>query len=324
MSSSEAKANASPRIVVPLDESARAEIALELATTIARRRGARLDLVTVPLLHQVELEQRMHHVEFPEQPPTLPSAEELVRMSQAEAAQYLSEVEQRLSAQGIGATAHLVDRAPAEAIVATAEAVDAELIVMATHGRGGMSRWALGSVADKVLQTARRPILLVRQPTAWGEAGPRTIAVALDGSGLAERVLPQAEAMARSFGAAITLVRIVVQYESEQVRMRWDGQERDSEDLRESWARQYLDRQAAALRERGFAVTTEVLPAENVAEALLEIDQRDAVGLLAMTTHGLGGLRRWAFGSVADRVLRSAETPVLLVRCTQDGAEDLL
>ena len=324
MSSPEAKAGASARIVVPLDESAQAEMALGLATAIARRRDAQLDLVTVPLLHRVEIEQRMHHVEYPQQAPVLPSAEELLAMSRSEAEQYLGEVKRRLSDQGIAATPHLIDRAPAEAIVAVAEAVDAELIVMATHGRGGMSRWALGSVADKVLQTARRPILLVRQPPRWGESGPRNIVVALDGSRLAETVLPQAEAMARSFGASITLVRIVVQYESEQVRMHWAGQDQDSEDLRESWARQYLDLQAAALRERGFAVTTEVLPGENVAEALLEIDQRDSVDLLAMTTHGLGGLRRWAFGSVADRVLRSAETPVLLVRCTEDDDEDLL
>ncbi len=310
------------RILVPLDESQRAERALEAALVLARRSGASLDLVTVPPLHPLEIEGQRQHLDDPREAPALPSPEALIERSRQQARDYLDAVRQRLSGSGVAIETHLRDRRPAEAILELAAELDASMIVMATHGRGGLTRWALGSVADRLLRSADRPVLLIREPAGWPDEGPRRILLPLDGSHLAEQGLPRVVDLARELGAAISLVRVVMQYEAEGFRMRWGDQPTHVEELRERWAKDYLEQQAEALRGQGLDVHSTVLPAKNVAEALIEQARADGCDLIAMTTHGLGGFSRWAFGSVADRLIRAADLPLLLVRADEPEAAD--
>jgi nucleotide-binding universal stress UspA family protein len=188
---------------------------------------------------------------------------------------------------------------------------------MATHGRSGIGRWVLGSVADKVLRGASTPVLLVRadQTDVVVTGHPRRILVPLDGSDLAEQALPLAQELARRAGAALHLIRSVT--------WPWEGSAAiaaldatrgaDLIEREEAAARAYLAAVSAGVARQGVAVTTS-LCFGSAGEAILANAAAGQADLIVMSTHGRGGLGRWALGSVADRVLHGASVPVLLVR----------
>ena len=142
------------------------------------------------------------------------------------------------------------------------------------------------------------------------------ILVPLDGSPLAEAALGPALALADKFGSEITLLRVSVQ-----PYLPTDGLNASYADLiaglREQAladARTYLATQQGSLRQQGYSVHAQVTELEPVAEAILNVAEADKVDTIVMSTHGRGGLSRWVYGSVADRVLRHAHVPVLLIR----------
>ncbi|MCL5110609.1 MAG: universal stress protein [Chloroflexi bacterium] len=150
-----------------------------------------------------------------------------------------------------------------------------------------------------------------------------SILVALDGSTLAERVLPAVEPLADKFSSTLTLLRAVdspleiaaLTTINAPVGVPAPVAAIDPEQLIEAeleTADEYLERIAAPLRARGLTVRLET-PQEHAAAAILEAANRLGVGLIAMTTHGRGGLTRMVFGSTADSVLRHAPCPVLMV-----------
>jgi nucleotide-binding universal stress UspA family protein len=147
------------------------------------------------------------------------------------------------------------------------------------------------------------------------------IVVALDGSELAERILPHVEALAEKFGSSVTLVRAIMPLAqiAALVEPASGGVALDptlideTVESEEHEAAAYLEHVANALRQRGLTVQTEH-PEGPPEQALLECATRLNADLIALTTHGRGGLERLFFGSVADSVLRKAPCPVLLVR----------
>lgn len=306
-----------PHIVLPLDGSPRAERALDLAAVLAGGLGARLYLLRVPLLQDLEM-QLAREQDSGGVPAVFPSMQELVARARGEAEAYLDQIGQQLTDRGIASEAVVVEAAPADAILEAA--AGQHMIVMASHGRGGLGRWAFGSVTDKVLQAASSPLVLVRGSKRWPAEGPGRILVPLDGSALAERVLPQVTALARTFGSEIELLRVLTGAEGIDERDSGSPHHQTTSELRAAWAEDYLGEQARRLAESGLTVTHRVLPAAEVAEGLLARESEPDIDLVAMTTHGLGGVRRWAFGSVADRMLRSAQSPVLLLRSMEDEA----
>jgi nucleotide-binding universal stress UspA family protein len=199
-----------------------------------------------------------------------------------------------------------------------ANQTDAQQIVMATHGYSGISRWRYGSVAERVLLSANVPVLLIRAKE--GEEGGRQetkhcqrILVPLDGSEMAEQVLPATADVARAVGAEMVLLRVVtLQVYGSSEAMWYPGPDGWVEAITQA-AVTYLNQVADSLRERGVGVTiaTETGP---VAETIIRFAEANLIDLVAMCTHGRTGLVRWALGSVADRVLRGGSTPVLLVR----------
>ena len=194
---------------------------------------------------------------------------------------------------------------PASRILARAVETRPELLVMATHGRSGVSRWVRGSVAERVLRQAGVPLFLAN-PAALEAGAPASlqrILVALDGSPLADRILPHVARVASAFGAEVTLLRVepFVPREASPLAQTWDPAR-----LRET-----LVPRAEQLRALGIPVATQAAYGIEAAEILRAAEQAD---LVALTTHGRSGPSRWWFGSVAEQVLRECTCPLLILR----------
>lgn len=214
---------------------------------------------------------------------------------------------------------------PADAIVERAKREPGCLIAMTTHGQSGIKRWLLGSVAAKVVQAAESLLLLARAveaPQGNDQVSINSVIVPLDGSELAETVLPTAVDLAQSMNIEIVLARAfqvppTAYYRSEDVPPvaqpfipSYDDMVADMS--RE--ARDYLDAKAKEVRGRGVAkVRSEVLVGA-AADEILKLARHTKGSLIAMCTHGRSGLRRWLLGSVTERVVHHAESPMLIIR----------
>jgi nucleotide-binding universal stress UspA family protein len=301
----------SDRILVPLDGSPLAEQALGCAITLARALPAEIVLlraVSIPpdtevVLNSVGLEVAT-----------------LREQVEEEASSYLREVASELE------DAHLVVQQvvrhgpPSETIVDYAAEPDIRQIVMTTHGRTGISRWTHGSVAERVLQAASVPVLMVRAEERQLHISPppvslRRILVPLDGSRVAEQVLPSVMDMALALGAEMILFQVPIIHVSGSLSGDWYMPIHGVLETATQDSQAYLDRVAAGLREEGVTVST-AMRVGGVADAIIGYAQANRVDLIAVCTHGRTGLGRWLMGSVADRVLRGSRVPILLVRAS--------
>jgi len=209
---------------------------------------------------------------------------------------------------------------PAEVILARAELDDdaMTLIVMATHGYSGPQRWFLGSVAHKVVQAATTPVLLIPAGAKGPSGGPvefDRIIVPLDGSPVAEHILPYAVALSKTLDGELILVRAYNPgFPGSTIRMREVSQ------IVHDAAESYLEDKANQMRSEGLEkISYEVLrgvPAEQITDFALATPN----SLTAMCTHGRHGVGRWVLGSVTDAVIHSSEEPVLVVRAPHGSA----
>jgi nucleotide-binding universal stress UspA family protein len=204
---------------------------------------------------------------------------------------------------------------------------------MTTHGRSGIGRWLLGSVTDKVLRATTHPLLMVRaydRENPPEAVGLQTIIVPLDGSSLAERVLPHAVSLARALKLRVLLVRATPSLGEYHRRVEHYPSDSSStisrmyeEFSREEDARamQYLHQVKEKLnRQRIFSVEEKLLKGQ-AAEAIVELARETPHSLVAMTTHGRSGIGRWLLGSIADRVVRHSRDLVLVVRAAEETSE---
>jgi nucleotide-binding universal stress UspA family protein len=201
---------------------------------------------------------------------------------------------------------------PAEQILALAAAAD--LVVMGSHGHGGVRRFVLGSVADEVARHAPVPVMIVRGgPGSPPAVRVTRIVVPLDGSELAEQAVPVAAAVAADLGVPVHLMRVLdvdALRATVQAGIHAAAAYLRSQEEIQRYAEEYLAEQVQQLRNRDLTATAEVLtgsPAVTLLDAIRPDD------LVVMTTHGRGGVRRWLLGSVADKLVRAAAAPVLLV-----------
>ena len=297
------------QILVPLDGSALAERALSCALMLAQ--GLPADLI---LLCAVSIPPDFEDVlrDVPE------DVEAQIEQLGDEARGYLSEVAARLKASDLSVRATVEWGPAAEVIVDYAENENINFIVMATHGYSGISRWRHGSVAERVLQSASVPVLLVRAEEKIPEnilqaMQCQRIMVPLDGSTMAEQVLPPVTYVAQALEAEIVLFRVPIAHVSGSLFGDWvlplEGTLETANDI----ASVYLQRQAEPLREQGIRVST-AMQMGGVANAIIEFAEANEIDLIATCTHGRTVLARCALGSVADRVLRAGHIPLLLVR----------
>jgi nucleotide-binding universal stress UspA family protein len=290
------------RILVPLDGSAFAEAALPAAAAIGQRTEGRLELVMV---HQPQLIRT--------NPTAAMDLEARIRRGQVA---YLAEQAGRVTRSGVPVTSVVLDGPVVSTLVTHARAAKADLVVMSTHGRSGISRFFLGSTADRLVRGLHCPILLVRpaQATTARELGegPR-ILIPLDGSALAETIVNQL-GTALPGTATLELIRVVVPPGMMLPPMAGATPPIAGEVLEEELASadQYLQAVAGRLRTQGFAVRAAVVPDLSPAAAIAARAEECRCDGIAIATRGLGGLERALLGSVADKVIRAAQVPVLV------------
>lgn len=286
------------KILVPLDGSPLAEQAIPTAVSIARAAQARIEVLMV---HEGWSDSRY-----------IDSIAADIRSSDGEA-----------PVQVMGTIVH---GSPAEAIVARTREISADLIVMTSHGRTGLSRLWLGSVADHVVRATTIPVLIL--PADADENAARHMVepfahllVPCDGSPLSADALPVAADFAQLSGATVTLLQIspvvpamlpvdpsvptpaypVIPDEEATVRLATD-------------VRHGLDEVAAKLaKEAGLKVRAVVEVAQNASDRIVEYAHVHRADLIVMSTHGRGA-SRWLLGSVADKVLRASGLPTVLRR----------
>jgi len=290
------------RILVPLDGSDFAESALSAALDLARRAKASIHLVSA----QEEVPAWVY--------PGIPAAMTEWRI------EYFDRLIEKLREETEAEiTTAMPDGHVAEELEYEAARSDADLVVMATHGRGPVTRAWLGSVADAFVRQTRRPVLMVRPSEEeavqadWG--GAERILIPLDGSGLAEAAIVCALEVGGLYKASYHLVRVVHFPVGPTSSYIPDAAEINEEVVRaaEAEAEGYLTAAEARLAERGVSVDHSVVVAPQVARGILAAATSERCDVIAMATHG-SRLRRLALGSVADKVLRSSDLPVLLVR----------
>jgi nucleotide-binding universal stress UspA family protein len=300
------------RILVPLDGSRLAEQALSCAAMLGRGLPSELVLfraVSVPSDDQEILVKAGIETEA------------LLAQLEVDAQVYLAGLVEQLAAQRLNVR-HVVERGPAaEAILDYCEQEKIDQIVMATHGYSGIKRWTHGSVAERVLQTSSVPVLLLRareKDEAAGWEKPmqcRRILVPLDGSKVAEQVLPIATMVAQALDADLILLQVPIVHAYGWLTDEWFLPVQGVLATAEQDAEAYLNAVVRDLKEQNLRITGATIIGP-VAASILEYAEVNGVDLIAMCTHGRTGLARWALGSVADHVLRAGNIPVLLVRAS--------
>jgi nucleotide-binding universal stress UspA family protein len=298
------------RVVVPLDGSELSEAGVRLGDLMARSFGVPIELVHV-LSEPSRLALRSTSA-----PP-----------DREQAADYLAYVARR-QLNGSRSTATILVGDPTEQVLNLTENSSGVVLALSTRGRSGFERLAFGSVADKILRSAHVPLAIVRGSDAKVAGSLTTLLVPLDGSPLAEAVLPIVTELASRTGATVTLVRVVEPlWESQPL---WHGIEADgapgntdgSPELGRillAEAQRYLEQTSEKLRHAGLRVDWEVRvgSAENEIVRAIETVTPD---LVVMATHGRGGLRRWAVGSVTNEVLHRSVVPLLVMPPARQSA----
>ena len=209
------------------------------------------------------------------------------------------------------------DRAE-EAIIGKAGADGGTLIAMATHGRSGMDRFLLGSVAEKVLRGSANPLVLVRakeEAKTSGEAPFKSIIVPLDGSELAESVIPLAATMAKKLDLEVVLFRAY--HMPYNAYGGDDGYMVNYDELIDSVrdeAKEYLDKKVAEVTKLGVAKVSALSKEGFAGDEIIALGHKTPDGLIAMCSHGRSGVKRWVLGSVTENVVRHSDAPVLVVR----------
>jgi nucleotide-binding universal stress UspA family protein len=303
------------RLLVPLDGSPLAELALPYAEELAIHFGSEVILVNVraPAEDPEEPEHRVYLSKIAatveqniKKTPELPAGEKV-----------------KVTSTIIG-TPGLLTHA-AEEIVAYTERENISLIVMATHGRTGIGRWTLGSTANKVARASKCPVLLVRARTGVpGSIHLGKILLPLDGSKQSEAALPYVEALASKIKSQISLLNVVeplfhintfpegtgyygyvgivrVPYTEEEMK--------PSREVAEKYLKNMNDKLASTGLNAGYEVR-----AGPAGEEIIKAEKETGADIVVMSTHGHSGFGHWDHGSVADKVLHAGSIPLLLVR----------
>jgi len=278
------------RILVPLDGSGLAEQVLPYARLLGQRLDSRIELLRVFEPPSPDLNVGLNPAMY---------AHRTNEFVEQQAMDYLNGVAGDLRDAGIRVSTAVLHGSFAPHIVDEAENEPDTLIAMCSHGRSGLTRWLRGSVTDKILHVTKDPLLIVRAksgPSRPAEANIKTIIVPLDGSALAEQILPHAGTIAVAMESQVILVTVT------------------SDDVPDAAAADCLRRSAEKLRQAGVSSVEERVVRGAPAAEIVDLAHQVPDSLVAMTTYGRSGVGRWLMGSVADRVVRDSESPVLVIR----------
>jgi len=301
------------QVVILLDGSELAEGVLPHVLEVIRGRKSRVHLLSVaPLTRGIS-------PAVPDGRLTTISAQDEGHYVERELEGYLRTVASKLEPVAAEVRVNVRFGRPADEILTFVGDVEADLIAMSTHGRSGIGRWVFGSVANQVLRGTACPVLLVRAGQAQSCIPYQRILVPLDGSELAEQIVPYVKALVRSSHTRVFLVSVLTTGIADRtvalLTSYPPGLQLATTALHhaEVQLQSYLRSVAAVLREVGAVVHTAVRQGSPADEILAYADEVEA-DLISMTTHGFSGSSRWVYGNVAGKVLQGACNPVLLVR----------
>lgn len=308
-------------ILVPLDGSILAEQVLPYVGTLARILEARICLLRVVAESEehellAEAIAATYGVGAPlaTQPAVQTHSHELLQQN---AERYLESQAALLYAAGLDVVVDVRCGRAADVIAETALNQHVVLIALASHGYSGLKRWALGSVADTVVHATSIPALIVRGAAPTRVPAISRIMVPIDGSTLSRQALPLAAELARSAHAELILLHAatpaIADYPSFPASDERLPQPGNAPAALRRQATSMLDALAAELRSHQVDVRTRVVNG-HAAKVLVDEAAQCGVDLIVMATRGYGGLRRWALGSVADTVVHTTATPLILVR----------
>jgi nucleotide-binding universal stress UspA family protein len=286
-------------IILPLDGSDLAEGALPYAEAMARALGTGVRIVTVWEGSEEELNINLPDV-----------ARDIRQAADEHFNGYLEKA--RANITGVDVTTELRTGAAEQEILRAAEDTSARLIVIATHGRSGISRWVYGSTAGHILRNGSVPVLAAGPHALENtkrDVTVKHIMCPLDGSDLSKSAIPTAVAVAKAAGARLSLVRVVPWAVQAYPFTLPGAYVPQVDDELEEGAKAYLRKIEAEIDgvERAAFVVRGA-----VTEGLHEFVDKESVDLVVMSTRARGGLARAALGSVADRMLQSS-APVLMV-----------
>ena len=299
------------KILVPLDSSKTAENVLPVARCLARSLQ-----IPVELLGVIDIVDMASHLATDK----LSIIHAMVDDASRRFAEYLEGIAQNFPTGTARCTIRTGN--PAEAIIDSAAEDKHALIALATHGRSGLDRWLMGSVAEKVLRGGSNPTLVVRarddKSPSWAMATLKRIIVPLDGSELSEGILPYIKELAKQLDTEVTLIRL---YGG--LLAAGDGfyspQQLDAltARLRDETVR-YLETKTEEMKRQGLNKVSFAAKEGSEADEILAIARQSPDTMIAMCTHGRSGVQRWALGSVTEKVVRHSDNPVLVVRAGLD------
>lgn len=289
------------RLLVPLDGSTFSEKALSLAVPIAQQHHA---MIVLAMSHPVP-----PPIEFAAGAPVRdPALERDLRDTQYK---QLQRVAKRLAKKhGIEVSPVFREGPIVDQLEQAIIDLHIDLVVMTSHGRGGLSRFWLGSVTDGLLRRTSVPMLVTRAARPWTLTSaseplfPRLL-LALDGSARAEQAIRAAEDLMGDHPTELVLAR-VLNAPMATVSATW------MQEATRAVTAEYLEPLAARLRANGRTVTTHAAVHSDAARGILDIAKSVNAFALAIATHGRTGLSRVALGSVADKVIRASAVPVLV------------
>ncbi len=298
------------KILVPLDGSKTAEAVLPLARSWSSKLKLPVELIAV--VDTAELARSLSAIErF--------YMNNLVDEETHRCGEYLERAAKNFFPDGC--KSRLEKGSSPDIIIDAAAADKGTLIMMATHGRSGVSRWLLGCVAEKVLRATSNPLLLIRssdKARADEQASLSSVVVPLDGSDLAEEVLPSVVDLAKKLDLEVILFRAyTVPYA---IYGAGGSYTVDQDQLLASIdvdVSRYLEEKADVLRKAGlekvFCASKDGLSADEI----IKFARRTPDNLIAMCTHGRSGVKRWVLGTVTETVVRHSGDPVLVIQAAR-------
>jgi len=298
------------KILAPLDGSKTAEMVLPNVVRLARESKAKVVLLTV---EAPGLDARKAESSWSNMGDALATLER----PDAQMKAYMDSAVGMLAGMGVRATTATVTGEAAEEILSYATDNDCDLIAMSTRGRSDLKRGLMGSVTDAVVRASKVPVLAVGPKSVEGkdlDGAIRSVVVPLDGSELAETVLPHVEKLAKLLSLEVVLVRVVRMFPwayGAYERVPMDTT--DIEAASELEAKEYLAPVEARFTAKGIKCRTEVLHGVPW-DKIVNFSGSTNDMMVAISTHGRSGITRLVLGSVADMLIRSLETPVLVVR----------
>jgi nucleotide-binding universal stress UspA family protein len=284
------------KVLISLDGSEESEIVLPYGEELARRLHSNLEIVGVYSKHEHTSEHLFKN--------------------------YLNDVVNQLNSKGLKSRAVFLYGNAAEEILNYTNSSDTSLIAMATHGRSGISRWILGSVAEKVLRGTPKPLLLVSEKRHEAKSAEKPIfqriLVPLDGSRPGEAVLPWAKELVRRTKAKLFLLHVILSPNNLTGVANYaiSFEEQLIETLRKQ-GREYISGVAAGLEREKLDLNYDLITGMP-AETIIDYAKKNDMDLIAMSTHGRTGVGRFVLGSIADKVVHISEVPVLLIRARHE------